>query len=96
MVAPPVRVSITPPIPSQSNTRLHIIPPDTPTPPRVQQQNIIMNRQQKATNVPPLKQMTPHVIAPYIHRYPLRHRRHQQPTVIRSHYANVANHLYNL
>ena len=66
-VASPVRVIITPPIPIQSDTRLHIISPDTPTPPRVQQQNSIINRQQKETNVRPLKQTTPHFIPPGIH-----------------------------
>ena len=52
--------------------------------------------QQKATNVPPLKQITPHVIPPDIHRYPFRHLRHQQPAVISARYANATNHLYNL
>ena len=96
MVAPPVRLRITPPIPSQSDTRLHIISPDTPTSPRVQQRNIIINRQQKATNVPPLKQTTPNVIPPNIHIYPFRHRRHQKPALIIARYANATNHIYNL
>ena len=95
-VAPPERESINTPIPSHSDNRLHIISPDTPTPPRVQQQNIIINRQQKATTVPPCKQTTPHVILPDIHRYPFRHLRHQQPEVISASCANAANHLYNL
>ena len=46
--------------------------------------------------MPPRKQMTPHIIAPDIHRYPFCHQRHQQPAVISAQYANAANHIYNL
>ena len=95
-VAPSVRVIVNPPIPIQSDTRLNLISPDTPTPPRAKQRSSIINRQQKATNVPPIKQTTPHVIPPDIYRYPFRHQRHQQPELIRARYANAANHLYNL
>ena len=80
--------SINPPPPSQSDNRVHIIPPDTQTLPRVKQRN----RQQEATNPLPLKPMTPPIIAPNNHRYPFRHQRH----FISVQYANAANHIYNL
>ena len=46
--------------------------------------------------MPPLKQTSPYVIPPDIHRYPFCHRRHQQPAVISARYTNAANHIYNL
>ena len=98
LTAPPIKAatpeceSIAPPPSSQSDNRLHIIPPDKPTPPSVKQRNC----QQKATNVPPLTQMAPHIIAPYIHRYPFRHQRNQQPAEISARYDNAANHIYDL
>ena len=61
--ATPECESITPPPPSHSDNKLHIIPQDTPTPPRVKQRN----HQQKATHLPPLKQMTSHILAPDNH-----------------------------
>ena len=84
----PKRESINQPPPIQSDKRLHIIPPYTPTPTRVKQQQ----SQQTATNVPPLKQMTPHIIAPDIHLYPFCHQQHQQPEVISARYANATKH----
>ena len=95
-VEPPKCESINPPIPSHSDTSVHIISPDAPTPPRVQQRNSITNRQQKATNVPPLKHTTPHIIPQDIQRCQFCHQRHQQPVVISARYANAANHIYNL
>ena len=76
----------------QSENRVHIIPPDTPTPPRPKKRN----RQQEAPKALPLKPKIPPSRAPITQRYPFRHPRQQQPEVSSAWYANAAKYINNL
>ena len=71
---------------------MHIIPPDTPTPPRVEKRN----HQQEAPKALPLKPKIPPISVPSTHRYPFHHPRQQQPAVSSARYANAAKYLKNL
>ena len=94
-VAPKLpRVNI-PPItatPNQSENRVHTIPPDTPTPPRVKKRN----RQQEAPKALPLKPNIPPISASSTHRYTFRYPRQQQPSVSSARYDKSAKNIYNL
>ena len=84
--------NFTPPLPNQSENRVHIIPPDTPTPPMVEKRT----RQQETPKALPLKPKIPPSSAPSTHQYPFRHPRQRQPAVTKTRYANDAKHIYNL
>ena len=71
---------------------MHTIPPDTPTPPRVEK----INHQHEAPTALPLKPKIPPSSAPSTHRYPFRHPRQQQPVASSAQYANVAKYIKNL
>ena len=77
ITAIPDRESITPSPPIQSENRVHTIPLDTPTPPRLEQRN----RQQEAPNTLPLKSKIPPSSAPSSQQYPFRHQRQQLPNI---------------
>ena len=71
---------------------MHIISPDTPTPPRVGKRN----RQQEAPKALPIKPKIPPSSTPSTHRYQFRHPRQQQPEVRSARYANAAKYIDNL